>query len=429
MVSVETVNKLERRMKVQVPADKIETEVDSRLRSVGKRAKLKGFRPGKAPMNVIRKQYGSQVQQEVLSEVIQSSYSEAISKEQLRPAGGPRIETSKFQSGQDLEYTAVFEVYPDIEVKGLDKIKVEKPVAEVSESDIDDMIEKLRRQKASWETVDRAAAAPDRVVIDFEGRVDGEVFEGGVAEAAPVELGAGKMLPDFESGLEGIKAGEEREITVRFPDDYHAENLVGKTAVFSVKAHRVEAQALPDVDEEFCRAFGVDEGGLDKLRTEVRQNMERELAETVRGKVKSQLMEGLLQQNKVELPKALVDEEIDKMQREMFGGKIPDEKRAQLPREPFEEQAGRRVALGLLLGEIVRAENLAVDEGRLRAKVEDLASTYDDPEQVARAYLSNPSLRAQIENIVLEEQAVDHMLGQAKVKDKKTSFKDLMDAA
>ncbi len=429
MVSVESVNALERRMKVQVPADKIENEVDSRLRSVSKRAKLKGFRPGKAPMNVIRQQYGPQVRQEVLSEVIQSSYSEAIGKEQLRPAGGPRIEASKVEQGEDLEYTATFEVYPEITIKGLDKIKVERPSASVEDGDIDDMLDKLRRQKADWETVERSAAAPDRVVIDFEGRVDGEVFDGGVATEAPVELGAGRMLPDFEAGLEGIAAGDEREISVRFPDDYHAPELVGKTAAFTVKAHRVEAQVLPPLDEEFCKAFGVEEGGIEVLRKEVRQNMERELAESVRGKIKAQLMEGLLAENQIELPTALVDEEIDKMQQEMFGGKIPDDKRAELPREPFVEQAGKRVALGLLLGEIVRNENLEVDEARLRSKVDDLASSYDEPEQVARTYLGNPSLRAQIENMVLEEQAVEFLLTKAKVKDKKLSFKDVMDAA
>ncbi len=429
MVSVESVSKLERRMKVQVPAEKIENEVDSRLKNVGKRAKLKGFRPGKAPMNVIRKQYGPQVRQEVLSEVIQSTYSEAIGKEQLRPAGGPRIEASKVEQGQDLEYTAVFEVYPEIELKGLDKIKVERPNAEVSESDLDDMIEKLRRQKATWETVERAAAAPDRVVIDFEGRVDGEVFDGGVARETPVELGAGKMLPDFEAGLEGIVAGEEREISVQFPDDYHASELVSKTAVFAVKAHRVEAQALPEIDEEFCKAFGVDDGGIAKLREEVRENMQRELAEAVRGKVKAQLMDGLLAQNTIELPKALVDEEIGKMQQEMFGGKLSEDKRAELPRQPFEEQAGKRVTLGRLLGEIVRREKLEVDQQRVRSKVNELSSTYDDPDQVARAYMSNPTLLRQIENMVLEEQAVDHLLERAKVKDKTTTFKDVMDAA
>ncbi|NNF51899.1 MAG: trigger factor [Gammaproteobacteria bacterium] len=428
MVTVESVSNLERRMKVQVPAAKIEDQVDSRLRSVGKSAKLKGFRPGKVPMNVLRQHYGPQVRQEVLSEVIQSTYSEAIGKENLRPAGGPKIEASKVIQGEDLEYTATFEVYPEISIGGLDKIKVERPSADVEESDVDDMIEKLRRQKASWEVVERAAQAPDRVVIDFEGRVDGEVFDGGVAKEAPVELGAGKMLPDFEAGLEGICADDEREIKVCFPDDYQASELAGKDAVFTVKAHKVEAQKLPELDAEFCKAFGVDEGGIDTLRKEVRANMQRELGEAVRGKVKAQLMEGLLEQNKIDLPKALVDEEIDKMQQEMFGGKIPDEKRAELPRQPFEEQAGKRVALGLLLGEIVRTEQLEVDQERLREKVGELASTYDDPDKVARAYMSNPSLLAQIENMVLEEQAVSYLLGKAKVKDKSVKFKDVMDA-
>lgn len=429
MVTVESVGNLERRMKVQVPAAQIESEVDLRLRKVGKRAKLKGFRPGKAPMNVLRQQYGPQVRQEVLSEVIQSTYSEAIGKEQLRPAGGPRIEASKVVQGEDLEYTAVFEVYPVIEIQGLEKIKVERPSAEVATSDVDDMIEKLRRQKAGWESVERPATSPDRVVIDFEGRVDGEVFEGGVAKEAPVELGAGKMLPDFEAALDGISTGEEREANVRFPDDYHAKELAGKTAVFSIKAHKVEAQVLPEINDEFCKAFGVDDGGIDTLRKEIQANMQREMAEAVRGKVKAQLMEGLLEQNKIELPKALVDEEIDKMQQEMFGGKIPDDKRAELPRQPFEEQAGKRVALGLLLGEIVRSEKLEANQELLRAKVDDLASTYDDPDKVSRAYMSNPSMLAQIENLVLEEQAVEFLLQRAKVSEKSVSFKDVMDAA
>lgn len=429
MVSVESGSGLERRMRVQVPAESIEKEIESRLHSIGKKAKLKGFRPGKAPLHVIRKQYGPQVRKEVLSEMIQSSYSEAVGQEKLRPAGGPRIEAGALEQGKDLEYTAIFEVYPEFEIQGLDKISIERPQADITEADVDDMIAKLQRQKATWESVERAAAKPDRVRIDFEGRIDGEVFEGGTAKDAPVELGAGKMLKDFEAGLAGILAGEERQIEVRFPDDYHAPELVGKNAVFAVKAHSVEAQILPELDEAFCKAFGVDEGGIDTLRKEVRANMDRELADAVRAKVKTQLMDGLLAQNTLDVPKSLIEEEINVMQKEMFGGELSDEKRAELPRKPFEEQAKRRIALGLMLGEVVRSQSLAADQDRVRKKVLDMAGSYGEPEQVVRAYMSNPSLLRQVENMTLEEQAVDWLLANTRISDKATTFKEAMDAA
>jgi trigger factor len=428
MVSVETTGGLERRMTVQVPADRIESEVDSRLVSVGKNAKIKGFRPGKIPMSVIRQRYGAQIFQEVLGEVMQSTYVEAISKEELRPAGGPRIEPGPIEQGKALEYTATFEVYPDVELKGHEGIAVTRPVAEIADVDIDRMMDNLRRQRAEWEEVDRAAEDSDRVTVDFSGAIDGEAFPGGGGESVPVTLGEGQMLPDFEKGLAGISAGEERDIKVTFPTDYGAEDLAGKTADFHLKAHKVEAQRLPELDDKFAMGFGIAEGGLAKLREEVAENMRREMAQAVRGKLREQLLEGLVEANDLELPGVLVKDEIRSMQENAIrrmGGEVTEHTELP-PSEPLEEPARRRVKLGLLVAEVIRGGGIEVDGQKVRERVMELAMGTPNPEETLKFYTSNRQVMERVEMDVLEEQVVDWLLERAKVTDESVSFHDIM---
>jgi len=428
MISVETVSGLERRMKVQVPAERIEKEVDSRLEKYGRTAKIKGFRPGKVPMKVIRQRYGGQVRQEVLGEVLQASYFEAISQEKLRPAGSPRIEPGDAQQGQDLEYVATFEVYPEVDLRNHEGITVERPVADISQSDVDEMVESLRRQRAEWEVTDAVADAGHRLVVKFEGTLDGEAFPGGSGEEVPVVLGEGGMLPDFEQGLMGMKAGEARDIRVAFPDDYGAEHLAGKTADFRVEALRVEAQRLPELNEDFCTTFGIREGGVEKLREEVLDSMRREAEQTARRKQKEQVMEGLLAGNEVDLPGVLVEDEIrglrESTARRM--GVDPADSSKLPPRETFEEPARRRVKLGLLVAEVIRRAEIELDKTRVRERIRELAADYRNPEEVVKLYTSNRQMMDRLEMEVMEEQVVDWLLDRAEITEKPIQFKELM---
>ena len=427
-VSLETTRGLERRMKVQVPAERVEREVEEQLKSLTKKAKVDGFRPGKVPLKVLRERFGDQVRSDVVRDLLQSTFSEALAQEKLNPAGGPRIDSINTAPGKDLEFTAVFEVYPEVKLTGMSGIKVERPVADVTADDVDAMLDNLRRQHASWEKVSRAAADGDRVQIDFEGFLDGTPFPGGKGEKVQVVLGEKRMLPDFEKGLVGIKADELREFDVNFPADYHAPEMAGKKAHFKVSAHVVEGQVLPEMDEAFCKSFGIQEGGVAKLREEVTDNMRRELEDTVRRKLKDQALEGLLKANKLDLPKALVDEEVERLRHDALVriGVRDAKKASELPRELFEEQAVKRVSLGLLVGEIITQQRLTVDVKRVDERLERMASEYSKPAEAVRSFRSNNDIMRQVETVVLEEQAVDWLLGQAKVTDAPTTFKALM---
>jgi trigger factor len=428
MVSVESTGGLERRMTVQVPAERIESEINSRLASFGKNARIKGFRPGKVPMGVIRQRYGSQVRQEVLGDLLRSSYAEAIAKESLRPAGGPQIEPGPIEEGRDLEYTATFEVYPDIELAGAEGIAVSRPVADIEDADIDRMLDNLRRQRAEWDEVERPAGEGDRVTVDFSGAIDGEAFPGGAGEEVPVVLGEGQMLPDFEAGLTGLAPGEERDIKVAFPDDYGAEELAGKTADFHVRMRKVEARRLPELDDRFALTFGISEGGLEKLREEVAENMRREMEQAVRGRLREQLLAGLLAANEPDLPKVLVEDEIRSLQENAIrrmGGEITDQ--TQLPpREPLEEPARRRVRLGLLVAEVIRHAGIELDKERARRRVMEMAAGTGNPEEALRFYLGNREIMERIEMDVIEDQVIDWLLERAQVTEERTSFQAVM---
>ncbi|WJV55066.1 trigger factor [Pectobacteriaceae bacterium C52] len=426
-VSVETTQGLGRRVTITVAADSIETAVKNELISVSKKVRIDGFRKGKVPMNIVAQRYGASVRQDVLGDLMQRHFVDAIIKEKVNPAGAPNYVPGEYQEGVDFTYSVEFEVYPDVELKGLDTIEVEKPLVEVTDADVDIMLETLRKQQATWKETDRAAAAEDRVTIDFTGSVDGEVFEGGKASDFVLAMGQNRMIPGFEDGVVGHKAGEEFTIDVNFPEDYHAENLKGKAAKFVIVLKKVEERELPELTAEFIERFGVEDGSVDGLRAEVRKNMERELKSAIRNRVKSQVIDGLVAANEIDVPAALTDGEIDVLRRQAaqrFGG---DEKQAlELPRELFEEQAKRRVVVGLLLGEVISVNELKVDDARVNTLIAEMASAYEDPKEVIDFYKKNKEMMNNMRNVALEEQAVEMLLSKAKVVEKVVSFNELM---
>ena len=426
-VTVESTGALERRMRIEVPIERIESEVNTRLKSVGRTAKIKGFRPGKVPAKVVRQHYGKQVRQEVLGEIMQKSYSDAVTQENLKPAGGPKIE-SEDEDGKTFAYVATFEVLPEVELKDLNKITVDKPEVAIGDVDLDDMLMSLRRQRVTWEEVDRKSKDGDRVVVDFSGTVDGEEFEGGSGKEIPVVLGQGQMLPDFEKGLKGIKAGDEKTIKVKFPKDYHAEDLAGKTAEFATNTHRVEKEVLPELDDEFAEGFNVTEGGMEQFRKDVRENMEREAKQKVEGDVREQIMSGLIEKNPIDVPQALVHEEMHAMQHEAMQRLGVEDHDQAPPMENFKEAGEKRVRLGLLLRQLITDQGITVDQAALRARVEEMCAGYENAGDMIDMYMNNPQIMQQVEPMVVEQKAIDWLLENGKVKAKKVSFKDYMNA-
>jgi trigger factor len=426
MVSVEALKGLERRMQVSVPASRVEQQVDKRLLNVSRTARIKGFRPGKAPIHVVRKHYGAQVREEVVGDLIRETFAEALQKEKLVPAGGPSIEPIALDKGDDLKYSATFEVYPDIELKGLEGLELIRPKASVTKADVDAMIESLRKQRPDYVAVERASKEGDRLTIDFEGTLGGEPFEGGKAEGHQFVLGQGRMLKDFEDGILGATAGETRNVDVAFPADYPAKNLAGQTAQFQITVKSVEEVVLPEVDDEFCKAFGVEEGGVEALRTEVRENMERELEQAIRSRLKAQVMDKLLEANPLELPAVLVEQEIRDMQIEALRRMGARSAKQLPPREPFVANARRRVALGLLLNEAIRKADIKLDAAQVQARLDDLVAGFEDPVAARSQYTENEGAMRQLQMMILEDQVVDHIVGVAKVTDQPATFKDIM---
>ena len=425
-VTVESTGTLERRMRVELPIAPIEQQVDSRLKKVGRTAKIKGFRPGKVPAKVVRQRYGKQVREEVLSEVLQKSYTEAVTQQNLNPAGGPKIETED-DNGKTFAFTATFEIMPEIKLKNLEKIKIEKPDVSIGDSDIDDMMLNLRKQKASWEEVDRKSAEGDRVVIDFVGKLKGEVFPGGEGKEYPVVLGAGQMLPDFEKGLMGVKAGDETTFKVKFPKEYHSEDLAGKKADFEIKVHRVEGEVLPELNDEFAESFNVTEGGLEKFKADVRENMEREASQKVKNDMREQVMNALLETNPLEIPHTLKHQEMHALQKEAMQRLGVEDPEMAPPLDDFSEGAEKRVALGLLLRQVIEDKEIKADEALIRARVEELCAGYENADDMVNMYMSNPQVMQQVEPMVVEQQAINWIIDNGKSKDKKISFKEFMD--
>ncbi|MEF1205801.1 trigger factor, partial [Photobacterium damselae] len=413
------------------PAANIEDAVTAELKKIAKNRRFDGFRPGKAPLKMVAKMFGASVRYDVLGNVIMPEFfGKALDEVKIMPAGAPTFTPVEMAEGQDLVFKATFEVFPEIALQGLDKVVVEKPVVEVTEADVDNMIETLRKQQATWTEVDAPAVADSRVTIDFEGTIDGEAFDGGKAEGFALAMGQGRMIPGFEDGIVGKKAGEEFNIEVTFPEEYHAENLKGKAAVFAIKLSKVEAQELPELTEEFVAKFGIENGSVDALKAEVRKNMERELKQAVKGRIKEQAINGLIEQNDIAVPAALIDQEINVLRQQAaqrFGGNAQN--MPELPRELFEEQAKRRVVVGLLLGEVIKSEELKADEERVKAIIAEMASAYEDPTEVVAYYEGNEQLMNNMRNIALEEQAIDAIVAKAQVSDKEVGFNDLMNPA
>ena len=424
-VSLSATGGLERRMEVAVPASEVTAEIEQRLKQLSRTARLKGFRPGKAPLPVIRKQFGDQVREEVVSDLVRSSFAKALTEQKLQPAAGPRIEPLAMPPDNDLKYAAVFEVLPEIKVQSPYDVAIERPGADITEQDVDAMLESMRRQRPLFTAVERGAVETDRVTLDFDGRMDGQPFEGGEGRDMQLLVGSGQALPELDAGVRDMKAGERKTLAVAFPAAHPNKNLAGKAAEMDISVKSVEEQTLPAVDEEFVRSYGVEDGTFESLRSEVRKSMERELAGVIRNRLRAQVLDALYRDNEIEVPRALIDEQVQQLQMDM-GRRMGAREVSQLPpREQFLDQGRRRAALGLLLGQIVQNEGLKVDRERVRARLNDLITTYPNPEEARRAYLQNPDAMKQIESAVLEDQVIDWALERARITDKPMSFKEL----
>jgi trigger factor len=424
-VSVEAGEGLERKLKIQIPTETVDMQVESRLKSMLPRVKIDGFRPGKVPLKVVKQHYGAQVFQEVASELIQNSFRDALTQENLNPAGDPSISTDGIKQGEPLEFTATFEVYPEVELAAVTGMKLTRIKSSVADADVEKMIETLRKQRSSWSGVERSAGDDDKVMINFKGMVDGEAFDGGSAENVPVVIGSGAMIPGFEGNLKGLKAGDESTFKVNFPDDYQAEHLAGKEAEFAVTVNTVEESSLPEVDEEFAKSFGVVDGNTERLRADIRGNMERELDNRIRTEVKNEVMGQLIEMNPIDVPAAIVREEAETLQKQN-AAQLPG---SEQPVEAYTDDAKRRVKLGLILAEVVKTAAIQPDAEKVRERVEAMSKDYEDPDEFVRYYQSNPQLLRGIETLVMEDMVVDWIVDQAEVIETERSFDDLMNAA
>ena len=425
-VSIESSTGLERQLKIGVPADRIENEVTQRLQKATKTVSIKGFRKGKVPLKVVKQQFGKGVRQEVIGEIVNSSFYEAISQEKLQPVGQPRIDDINDSEGQDLEYLAVFEVYPEIALADLAKVAVTRPVTDLSDADVDKMIDVLRNQQATFEASDKPAVEGDQVNIDYVGTKGGEEFAGGKAEGQDLVLGSNSMIPGFEDGLMGVSAGDEKVLKLKFPKDYHAEELKGAKVEFAVVVNSVSSKQLPEMDDEFFKLYGVSGGGEEKFREDVRNNMERELRNAIRNKIKNRVMSQLFDLNQVELPSALVANEITQLKQQMvqqFGGGQQIDLNM-LPDDMFRDKAERRAALGVIVSEIVKVEEITPDEDSVRERINEIASTYEQPKEVVDYYYSQQELLSSVEGVVLEDQVTELVLSKAKVTDEECSYED-----
>ncbi len=430
-VSVEILAGLERKLVIDIPVVDVEQEIAKRLQQVSHTARIDGFRKGKIPMRVIKQRYGKGVRQEVLGEHMQQGFVKAVTQEKLNPAGMPNVVPLVDEEGKDFQFSATFEIYPEVEIKGLENIEVEQLTAQVTDSDMDTMLDVLRKQQASFEETDQPAKDGDRVKLDFDGYVDGEAFAGGKAEGHSLTLGSKAMIPGFEDQVVGMKAGDEGSIKVTFPADYQSEDLQGKEAEFKLKIGTVEVAELPELNEEFFTKFGVEADNEETFRVEVRKNMDRELKQAIQRQNKNQVLDGLLGENEIDVPTPLIDQEIQRLEEQAFqqfgGGQ--EFKPGMLPRELFLDQAGRRVKLGLLINASIEQFEIKAGEEKVEALIEEMASTYQDPEQVKEFYNSNKEQRAQLEALALEEAVVDLILSKAKVSEKESSYEEVIKTA
>jgi len=427
-VSVESGEGLERRLLVDLPAERVATAVDKKLAELAKHVRLDGFRPGKVPMRVVKQRFGDSVRQEVYGDLIQATYYEAATEQNLAPVGDPSIEIRDAAEEGGFSYTAVFEVMPKVELADLGGNEVTKVMAEVTEADVDEMLDKLRSQRTEWAEVERAAQDGDTVHIDFKGSIDGEVFDGGSAENVPLVLGSGSMVDGFESGILGASAGDERSVEVTFPEDYRAEHLAGKAATFEIKVLKVAEPKLPEIDEDFIKEFGVEAGTVEALRKEVGDNMRHELDQKTSGMLKDGVMGILREANPVDVPAAMVTQEAERMKQQALQDMAARGQQASfdLPASVFEDQARDRVHLGMLVSQIIEEQQLKVEDAELQQTITKLAGSYEDPQEVVDYYMNNPEQRRSLENLVMEEKVVEWVTSQVKVNEEKRTFSDVM---
>lgn len=428
-ISVETLEGLERKMTVQLRAEKISQAVDAKIKTIAKTVKIDGFRPGKVPLSTVKKMYGAAIKQEVLGDLIESTYQEAIVQEKIRIAGMPKIEAIEADDKEGMAYTASFEIYPEIKDVKVKTIKVVKQTCEIEDKDLDAMLEKLRSQKGSWKECKRKSKKGDQVICDFSGKLNGEEFIGGSGTNMTIVIGEKKMLKEFENGLKGMKAGDDKTLDVSFPNDYQGKDVAGKTAQFDLSVTKVSEPELPEIDEAFAKDFGVEDGRIETLKLDVKDNMERELSKKLKANNKNAVMDGLLKANQVDVPSILVKNEIQalKMQAAESMGQDPEKMdESMYPDELFNEEATRRVKLGVLIGEVIRNEKIDIDASKVDATLLEIASSYEDPKKVSDYYNNNKQAHANLEGRVLEDQVVDFILSQAKVSDKALSFDRVM---
>lgn len=430
-----TTNKLssnETQLTVKVPVATIQSKVEGRIRQVARTAKIDGFRKGKVPVSHIRAQYGAGIQQEVINDVIRDTVFDAIKQENIRAVGMPNIDDVKLEN-DFLVYQATVEIFPEIEVQGLTEVEVERQTASVSDADVDVMIENLRKQRQTFIEKEGVIEKGNQARFDFEGSIDGEKFDGGSAQDYSLVIGSGQMIPGFEDGMLGMKAGEEKTIDVTFPENYQAENLAGKQAQFKINVKKVEQAQLPELNQEFFEVFGIKEGGLDKLKADVRKNMEREIKNASRNQVKESAFEALLEKNVFDIPQSMLEQEIDRQREttvqrlsQQFGADPKKFGKDILPNELFEEQALRSARLGVIVARLISQQKIEVDQERVNNFIKEMAENYEDPQEVIEYYSNDKAQRANIESVVLEDQVVDFILSKGKVTDKEVSYQDLL---
>jgi trigger factor len=428
--TLENISQLERRINISLPSQEIDSEVQTRLKQLARNVKMHGFRPGKVPLKVVAQQYEDQVRREVLGDALQKSFGDAVRAQNLKVAGYPRFEPKgELGSVAQVEFSATFEIYPEVTASDMGKIVIKRPVTEVSEAEVDKTLEIMRKQRATFDPVTRPAALGDKVTIDFTGKIDGQEFEGGKGENLSLTLGEGQLLKDFEQHVAGMEAGASKTFELRFPEDYHGKELAGKTATFDVKLKQVSGPKLPPVDADFAKSLGVADGNLDTMRREVRENLEREVKRRISTRVKDQIMQALLDTTKVDVPKSLVELEIERLQstaQQDLAARGVKAQGMQLPRDLFEKQAQRRVALGLILAEVVKTQALQAKPEQVRAMVEEQAQSYEQPDQVVKWYYQSPERLREIESMVVEENVVKWAQATAQVNDTPTDFDELM---
>lgn len=422
-------NELERRIDLSIAIADVEKDLDQRIKRMGKNIKMPGFRPGKVPFSIVKQQYGQQARHEALSEALDRAFGEAVTQQQMRVAGYPRIEPKTTDSTTHLEFSAIFEVYPEFTPGDLSSAEIERPLLEVTDSEVDKTLDILRKQRVSYEDADRAAAKEDRVVIDFLGKKDGAPFQGGQASDYPFVLGQGQMLPDFETAVEGLKAGDSKSFDLTFPTDYFSKDLAGQTVQFEITVKQVQAAKLPEIDSAFAETMGIADGDIGKMRAEIEGNLKREVKRRIESRLKDQVMEALLKANPISIPNALVEMEVQRLMQaarqdmEQRGMKIKD-----FPIQPewFGDQAKRRVSLGLILAEVVKTEQLQAKPEQVRTMVEETAQSYEHPDEVVRWYYAQPQRLSEVEGVVIENNVVEWALSKAKVTEKAVAFDELM---